>query len=121
MPVFDFACNSEDGCGHVEENIALTHGENDEVDELGGLLCPACAAMMSKLPPMVRIEYGRVKNRFGKLIPGDKQEQRQEMKRRYDQRNKRLERLSKNPAMKKRLEWFFEKYGVRKTPPTMDR
>lgn len=107
MPTYDFICKS---CGHVEDDVYMPLKEYKE-----SIQCPKCDEPM--VHKIVNVSFG-----FGASIvrgnkyPGSKRGMRKMMEKRYAKRNKKLEALP--PEQKEGMRKFFNKMGVRKTPPT---
>lgn len=117
MPVYDFVCRGKDGgCGHEERNVFfITVAEYEEAVK-DGYKCPKCGQDMMQILGGFKQEFAPTHDVRGKKYPGSKREMRQMMKKRYDERNKRLDNLP--PDQKKRMKRFFNKHGIRRTPPS---
>lgn len=113
MAIYDFKCDKEGGCGHEELNFTLSFSDYDAF-KAASLPCPACGKGMRQVPGMVRFQFPSVVTESG-IRPTSKRGQAKEMEKRYAKRNARLESL--HPFWKNRMEKFFERQGIRKTPP----
>lgn len=115
MPLHDFLCDPDmGGCGNVEENWAMKFAEFDDF-KAAGCPCPECGHEMRQVFSTCRFHFPSVNTGKG-IKPTSKRGQMQQMEQRYKKRNERLEKLP--PDQKARMEKFFERRGVRKTPPS---
>jgi hypothetical protein len=114
VPRYDYECiEDRGGCGFVQE-VRMSFAEDDEVAARGGIDCPKCGKKMTKIVGGLLFHFPSVITDKG-IKPTSKRGKAKEMEKRYDKRNKRLEAM--DPATKKRMERFFSRRGVRRSPP----
>lgn len=115
MPHHDFLCDPEGGgCGHEIRDQVLTFEEFDKF-KADGQPCPECGKPMLQLWDSCRFHFPTRVTSSG-LVPTSKRGKAQLMEKRYSQRNARLEKLP--PGPKHRMEQFFARHDVRKSPPS---
>jgi len=113
MAIYDFKCDRDGGCGHEELNMVMSFAEYDEFKAVS-CPCPECGKGMRQIPSVVRFSFPSEVTESG-IRPTSKRGQMREMTRRYNKRNQRLEAM--HPFWKARMEKFFERMQIRKTPP----
>jgi len=111
MPTYDFVCPA---CDCAWGDVFLTFAEFDEFKK-ASFPCISCGGTMRQEFTRCNFSFP-VKMTDKGPVPTSKRGLAQLMEKRYKKRNARLDAL--HPYWKKRMEYFFDKRGIRKTPPS---